>query len=66
MAIWTVREVMAMYKWLKQYAEQFGEDFPLKSVMDKTKYEICRIIQECCERNTKYGSSGTGSTGTTT
>lgn len=55
-----------MYKWLKRYAEQFGEDFPFKSVMDKTEYEICRIIQECCERNTKYGASGTGSTGTTT
>lgn len=28
--------------------------FPFFSVRDKSEYEVCRIIQECCERNTKY------------
>lgn len=50
----TWEEVIRVYKWLKQYAEQFGEDFPFFSVRDKSEYEVCRIIQECCERNAKY------------
>lgn len=47
-----------MYKWLRAYIRQFGKDFPLMDVMDHTEYEICRIIQECCESNTAYAPSG--------
>lgn len=43
-----------MYKWLKRYIEQFGKDFPLMDIIDHNEYEICRIIQECCESNTAY------------
>lgn len=43
-----------MYKWLKAYIEQFGKDFPLSAVIDHTEYEICRMIQECCESGTEF------------
>lgn len=43
-----------MYYWLMRYISQFSADFPLKSVSDQNEYEICRIIQECCESNTAY------------
>lgn len=43
-----------MYKWLKQYNEQFNKDFPFSEVADLSEYEIVRILQECCETGKEY------------
>ncbi|MCI1750917.1 MAG: hypothetical protein LKI17_06305 [Megasphaera cerevisiae] len=43
-----------MYKWLMRYIQQFDEDFPVASVRDYSEYEICRVIQECCDTGIKY------------
>lgn len=43
-----------MYIWLKRYIRQFGKDFPLSKVIDRTEYEIVRIIQSCCASGKEY------------
>ncbi|ERT59346.1 hypothetical protein HMPREF1250_0183 [Megasphaera vaginalis (ex Srinivasan et al. 2021)] len=53
-----------MYKLLIRYVNQFGKDFPVLSVKDKSEYEICRIVRECCERNTVYTETPVTSLGT--
>lgn len=58
-----MKEVMEMLKLLLAYIEQFGADFPISKVKDRNEYEICRMIQECLETNTAYGTTTTSASG---
>lgn len=49
-----------MYKWLLQYITQFDEDFPVSAVKGYSEYEICRMIQECCETGEKFEVPASG------
>lgn len=53
-----------MLKLLLAYIDAFGADFPITKVKDRNEYEICRIIQECLETNTAYGTTTTSASGT--
>lgn len=51
-----IREVrIVTYKLLCAYAQQFGKDFPISSVMGTMNaYEATEKVQECIETNTAY------------
>ena len=53
-----------MLKLLLAYIDAFETDFPITKVKDRNEYEICRIIQECLETNTAYGTTTTSASGT--
>lgn len=53
-----------MYKVLTEYAETFGEDFPVSKMAGYNAYEMRRKAQECLDANKKY-SELTAATATT-
>lgn len=43
-----------MYTWLMQYAETFGEEFPLRLFSKRSEYEVRQIIIHCLHTGKKY------------
>lgn len=65
-----------MFYWLMRYAQQFGKEFPLLAVQDKSEYEVQILVMDCCARGVEYKtgknlndkagiSAGTGKEGKT-
>lgn len=55
-----------MYKALIEYADTFGEDFPITKMPGYSAYEIRRKAQECLDLGKKYSELTAASTTTTT